>query len=174
MVEESIGRIFIAGIQAFVAFAFTVLSVYTGTGLFDRLTRSIDEWKEIKRGNAAVGIVMLALVIAIVFITSPQIISVSAIDLYGIQTGILLTFLFVRLISMVITLVLGVVTIFIAIRLFDHITVDIDENKELKRGNVALALVLSALILGIALIARDVIFVFMNVIGLERIMGLVG
>jgi len=46
----------------------------------------------------------------------------------------------------------------LAIRLFDYMTMDIDENAELKKGNVAVALVLAALVFSIAWLMTDFIF----------------
>jgi len=71
--QTLLADLWIAIAQVMVALALGVLSVYTGVGLLDRLTERIDEWKEIRRGNAAVGILVLTIVFSIIWMVAPRI-----------------------------------------------------------------------------------------------------
>jgi hypothetical protein len=46
--------------------------------MFGKLTKELDEWAQLKKGNAAVGIVMAAIVIAISTIVSQGVASIIA------------------------------------------------------------------------------------------------
>ena len=48
--------------------------------------------------------------------------------------------------------VLGVVLMWLAYRAFDHLTPQVDFPEELRKGNVAVAIFLAALFLGIAIV----------------------
>src|SRR3989338_756470 len=156
--QTLLADLWIAIAQVMVALALGVLSVYTGVGLLDRFTERIDEWKEIRRGNAAVGILVLTIVFSIIWMVAPRIKEVVGI-LHGEGTAATLLILFLAgLLHLVITLVVAIFVVVLAIRLFDYMTMDIDENAELKKGNVAVALVLAALVFSIAWLMTDFIF----------------
>ena len=48
--------------------------------------------------------------------------------------------------------ILGVVLMWLAYRAFDHLTPQVDFPEELRKGNVAVAIFLAALFLGIAIV----------------------
>ncbi len=52
-------------IELAVALLVAVLSLFLAIKVFGKLTRGIDEWAELKRGNMAVAIVMSAIIISI-------------------------------------------------------------------------------------------------------------
>ncbi len=53
--------------------------------------------------------------------------------------------------ELAISLLVAVFSLFLAIKVFDKLTHGIDEWAELKKGNMAIAIVMSAVIIGIAL-----------------------
>ena len=59
-------------------------------------------------------------------------------------------FLF-KLAELAISLLVAVFSLFLAIKVFDKLTHGIDEWAELKKGNMAIALVMSAVIVSIAI-----------------------
>jgi uncharacterized membrane protein YjfL (UPF0719 family) len=63
----------------------------------------------------------------------------------------------VGLIHMFIGIVLAVISIYIAVRILDKITVGIDEFKELKKGNVAVAILMAAVLFAVSYVIGGVV-----------------
>jgi uncharacterized membrane protein YjfL (UPF0719 family) len=130
------------------ALVFSAGALYSGMNLLDRLTPGIDEWKEIKKGNAALGILFAAVMISTFLIVEPRIS-----DLLLYIQGDLPVLLTIKLITLMTlnylaALFSGILMIYLTIGLIDRITPDLDELAELKKGNLAVAIILSvALIL---------------------------
>ena len=54
-------------------------------------------------------------------------------------------------------MVLAILSIYVAISILDKITVDIDEFKELKRGNVAIAIIMAAVLFAVSVVIRGAV-----------------
>src|SRR3989338_729903 len=67
-VETVLGSIALAFFKLFLGLILAIGSIYLGTNLLDRLTRDVDEWKEIKRGNFAIGILFGGVILSIAII----------------------------------------------------------------------------------------------------------
>ncbi len=52
-------------VELAIALLVAVLSLFLAIKVFDKLTKGIDEWAELKRGNMAVAIVLSAIIIAV-------------------------------------------------------------------------------------------------------------
>lgn len=164
--QQWLANIVLAGLELFLALALAVLATTSATNILDRLTRGIEEWKEIKKGNTAVGILLFAILLAVAIVAENPVTRMLA----SLQPGlppIMLGALFIAgLLNLVLATLFSIFAIYIAIRLFDNITVDIDEMGELKKGNVAMALVLAGIILAIAFVAKGAILQLIDAIGL--------
>ncbi len=125
-------------------------SVYIGLKMFDKLTKGIDEWREIKKGNVAVGILMAAVILSIANVvqTGVQGITMSIVTSEGLM--VVLVGLVIGLLNLAIGLVAAIVSIFIAIKVLDKITTDIDEMKELEKGNVAVAVIMAGVLIAVS------------------------
>ena len=156
LTEPSIGGatlgLVIALIQLLVSLGFAMLAVYAGIRIFDRLTTGIDELAELRRGNTAIGILMGAVVIAYATVIAGGVASLTNVVL-GIggksllETGAALVG---GVINLLIGLALASFAITMAMRIFGKITKDMDEQAELKRGNVAVAFLLAAILFAVA------------------------
>ena len=51
---------------------------YIGLSVLSKLTKGVEQWKELKNGNVAIGIVMAAIVIAIATIVAKGVESIIA------------------------------------------------------------------------------------------------
>lgn len=141
-------------LKLFLGFVLTVISIYAAITLFDRLTRDIDEKKEIKKGNVATGMLLAAAVLAVLLITQPGI--AAFLTIVGAQrTSILL--LAVGIADFLIAFLTAVFSVYFAIRFLDILTVDVNEVAELKKGNLAIGAVMAAVMIGIALIIKEII-----------------
>ncbi|NYZ73670.1 DUF350 domain-containing protein [Candidatus Micrarchaeota archaeon] len=137
------------------ALVFSAGALYTGMGLLDRLTSGIDEWKEIKKGNAAVGLLYAAVMISMMLLIGPRIAEI----VYPIQNDMglpatqLVVLLLFTLVNYLAGLLSAIVLIYLTINLIDRITPDLEELAELKKGNLAVALILSAALVLVVLAA---------------------
>lgn len=149
-------------VQLLIAALVGAVATYLGVVLFDRSTREIDEWAELRAGNAAVGIVLGAMVIAVAWVLRPAL--KMPMERWDVGTARVAIALGVEAAQLLVGLVLAVGSILFAVWLFDRLTTNLDEQAELKRGNVAVAALLAGVILGIALLVG---------VALEGLFGLV-
>ena len=154
--EPSVGGaslgLVIALIQLLVSLGFAMLAVYAGIRIFDRLTTGIDEMAELRRGNTAIGILMGAVVIAYATVIAGGVASLTnvVLGLGGkslLETGAALVG---GVVNLLIGRALASFAITMAMRIFGKITKDMDEQAELKRGNVAVAFLLAAILFAVA------------------------
>ncbi|MBU0591648.1 DUF350 domain-containing protein [Candidatus Micrarchaeota archaeon] len=138
-------QIIMALVQIFIAIVLSAGALYTGISMLDRLTPNIDEWKEIKKGNLAVGVFYTAVMVSLIILVAPSISDLLGYLVMPLQVvALLLSFL-----NYIITLIIGIVVIYFSIHVVDKLTYDLDEMEQLKKGNVAIALIMSAAVLAI-------------------------
>lgn len=139
-------------IQLAVGLGFAMLAVYAGLRIFDKLTAGLDEMAELKRGNVAVGVLMGAVVIAYATVIAGSVGSLTNIVLGIGGQGALQTL--VALLGGIVNLLIGIalasVAITLALKIFSRIAKDLDEQAELKRGNLAVAFLLAAILFATA------------------------
>ncbi len=142
--------VILAPAQLVIAILLGALSTYLSVVLFDRATQGIDEWKELREGNIAVGIVLGAMVIAVAGVLRPAL----KLPVRGWDVGTLRVIIAfgVEAAQLLIGLVLAVVSILFSVWLFERLTTHLDEWAELKRGNVAVASLLGGVIIGVSLL----------------------
>ena len=125
-------------------------ALYTGIGLLDSLTQGIDEWKQIKKGNSAVALFYAAVMISIILLTGPRIMDfLYSITLCGDALLLLVKLLF-ALFNYLLGLGVAVLAIFLTIHIIDYLTADLEEMKELQKGNVAIALIMSVVLFSVS------------------------
>lgn len=141
----------IAGIiQLIIALILAVVALYIGFSVMGRITKGIEEEKEIAKGNPAVGILVASVFIAIAIIVQSGVLgiskAISSLDPYAIVLGFL---------QLILGIILAIVAIYIALNVLDRLTKGIDEFEELKKGNVAVALEMAAVIIATAIIVQS-------------------
>lgn len=147
----------IALIQLLVGLGFAMLAVFAGIRIFDKLTTGIDEMAELKRGNTAIGILMGAVIIAYATVIAGGVRSLTTVvlNIGGASVAETAIALGGGLVNLLVGLLLASVAITIALRLFGKITKDIDEQAELKRGNLAVAFLLAAILFATATVISE-------------------
>ncbi len=157
MVQELFIGFAIAALRILAAIGLSAGAIYTGIGLFDRLTSGIDEWNEMKKGNVAIGIVLVSIMASMLLLMEQRIGEL----VFAIQPAnpalpwsVVALILCFTLLNYLLGLLAAVVLIFLTINIVDRITHDLDEFAELKKGNAAVALVLAAAILLVVFAAR--------------------
>jgi uncharacterized membrane protein YjfL (UPF0719 family) len=128
--------------QIIVAVILAAIASYLGILLFNRATRDLDEWAELRRGNAAMGLVLGSIILGIALILRP---ALTVPDMTILATA-------VQVAAILLGLVLALSAIIFAVGLFDRLTGQIDELAELQRGNVAVAAVMVGVILAVSLL----------------------
>ena len=126
------------------------LVTFLGVWLFERATRSIDEWAELRRGNLAVGVVMGAIVVAVGVIVRPALQDPLIVADLGRSRP--LYELLINAIGLLIALLLAIVAVGFAVWLFTRLTTDLDEWTELASGNHSVAALMAGVILAVALL----------------------
>ena len=139
-------------LQFVIGLLLSIGSVYIGLKMFDKLTEGIDEWKEIQKGNVAVGIVMTAVIISIALVIKSGVLQLTSnLTFSGSITELGFGFV-IGLFNLLIGLGASVLAIYVAIKILDRITVNINEMKEIQKGNVAVALVIAGVLLAVSFV----------------------
>lgn len=131
------------------------LVTFLGVWLFERATRDVDEWTELRRGNLAVGIVMAAFVVAVGIIVRPALKDPLIIADVGRSRPFYE--LLVNAVGLLIALMLAIVAVGLAVWLFTRLTTDLDEWVELMEGNQAVALLMAGVVLAVALLTATAV-----------------
>jgi uncharacterized membrane protein YjfL (UPF0719 family) len=142
-----LGQLIISVANIIIAVILGVIASYIGVWLFAKSTRHLDDWGEVRRGNTGMGIVMGAIIIGIAIILKP------AIDLpLAVEVERPFLVLLGEIIGIAVGLVLAVSAIVFSAGMFGRLVGDIDELSELQRGNMAVAVIMAAVILAISLL----------------------
>ncbi|MEW6748808.1 MAG: DUF350 domain-containing protein [Candidatus Micrarchaeota archaeon] len=154
MLQELLLLAVIILLRILAALALSAGTLYSGMRMLDSLTSGIDEWKEIQKGNAAIGILFVAVMASLILLVGPMIDGVVSTINPGMLAPVPIIIFVLSVFNFLIGLLAGVVVLFIAINLIDRITPDVEEFAELKKGNAAVALIFAAALLLVAVTAR--------------------
>lgn len=154
---EVITAVVLLFVQLFLGIVLGVASIYLALRFFDRMTEGIDEIAELKRGNVAIAVVLLALIVSIGTLVGKGVMQFEAMFSQGLTTQMFIIAFVMAIVKIVVLLLVAILSIYIAIRVLDTMTVGIDELKELKRGNVAVALLVAAVIYIVAFVVSDAV-----------------
>jgi uncharacterized membrane protein YjfL (UPF0719 family) len=146
-------------IQLVIAIILAIVALYIGFSVLGKITKGIDEEKEIARGNTAVGILVASVFIAIGIVVQSGVsgisVGISQASNVGILTGLGIAILLVSVLQLVLGIVLAIGAIYLALNILDKLTKGIDEFAELKKGNVAVALEMAGAIITVAIIIQS-------------------
>ncbi len=148
--------------QLIIAIFLSAIAAYMAFYLFQWFTRDLDEWEELRQGNAAIGIVLGAIVVAVAIVLRPAL-SVNT-SLWDSGRDLYVRVILAEALQLAIGLVLAVITLVTALYLFATLTRGLEEVKELAQGNLAVAGLLAGVVIGVALMVSQAI---------EQIMALV-
>jgi len=141
--------IWLSLLQLAVAIILSAIAAFLALSVFQWMTRGVDEWEALRQGNAAIGIVLGAIVVAAAIVLRPAL----AVDssAWDAGSGHFLGVLLAEALQLLLGLVFTVVTLSLSLALFAALTRGIDEMQELIKGNLALAGLLAGVIIGVAL-----------------------
>lgn len=144
-------------LQLIVGLALASFTIWTGIRIFDKQTKNIDEIEELKKGNVAVGVLMAGVVLSIATIVQSGISGLSrAVTTVapGSTASAYLYAILVGFIQVAIALLLASFAITLALKIFGKVTKGIDEEAELKKGNVAIAILMTGVLLSVAFVIQ--------------------
>jgi uncharacterized membrane protein YjfL (UPF0719 family) len=131
------------------------LVTFLGVWLFERTTREIDEWAELRQGNLAVGIILGAIVVAVGVIVRPAL--QEPLITADVGRWRPLYELLINAVGLFIALGLAVAAISLAVWLFTRLTAELDEWAELEKGNQAVAVLMAGVVLAVALLTSTAV-----------------
>jgi uncharacterized membrane protein YjfL (UPF0719 family) len=146
-------------IQLIISIIFAVLALYIGFAVLSKINKNMDEEKEIARGNVAVGIIVAAVFVAIALVVQSGVSGLSVGVNKALSVGILsvdgLLAIGVSFIQLILGIVLAVGAIYLALNVLDKLTKGVEEFEEIKKGNVAVALMMGGVIIAVAVIIQS-------------------
>jgi len=155
----SLGTAIVGILQLVIAIILAVVALYIGFSVLGKITKGIDEEKEIAKGNTAVGILVASVFIAIGIVVQSGVSGISVGISQAMKAGILtpggIGIIIVSIIQLVLGIVLAIAAIYLALNILDKLTKGIDEFTELKKGNVAVALEMAGVIITVAIIIQS-------------------
>jgi uncharacterized membrane protein YjfL (UPF0719 family) len=146
-------------IQLLISIIFAVLALYIGFAVLSKITKGIDEEKELAKGNTAVGIIVASVFVAIALVVQSGVSGLSVGINKALSVGILsvdgLLAVGVAFIQLILGIVLAVAAIYLALNILDKLTKGVEEFEEIKKGNVAVALEMGGVIIAVAVIIQS-------------------
>ena len=146
-------------IQLLISIIFAVLALYIGFAVLSKITRGIDEEKELAKGNTAVGIIVASVFVAIALVVQSGVSGISVGINKALSVGILsvdgLLAICVAFIQLILGIVLAIAAIYLALNILDKLTKGVEEFEEIKKGNVAVALEMGGVIIAVAVIIQS-------------------
>lgn len=146
--SQQFGQLIVSVANIIIAVILGVLASYIGVWLFSRSTRHLDDWAEVRRGNAGMGVVLGAIIVGIAIILKP------AVDLpLTISSSNPGLVLLGEIAGIIVGLVLALSAIVFSVGLFGRLVGgNIDELYELQKGNLAVAAIMAGVILAVSLL----------------------
>lgn len=132
----------LAFIRLILGIVFAVVALYLASSVLGRLTKELDEWAEIGKGNIAVAIYMAGIFISVATIIAP---GISGLFIKWDLLAIILGF-----VQLIIALALAMAMQYVALSVFGKLTKEIDEWNELKKGNIAIGVTMAAIVIAVA------------------------
>ena len=134
----------LAFLRLVLSISFAVLGLYVASWVLGKLTKGINEWEEISKGNNAVAIYMAGIFLSVAIIMGPGILGLfRTMEIVGIALG------FVQLIF---ALILAVAAQYIGLSVLSKLIKGVDTWDELRNGNIATAIVMAATVVAVGTI----------------------
>jgi uncharacterized membrane protein YjfL (UPF0719 family) len=136
----------LAFLRLVLAIIFAIVGLYIASWVLGKLTKEIDEWEEIRKGNYAIAIYMAGIFISVAVIVGPGIIGLfRTLDAMGIILGFA---------QLVLALILAVAMQYVGLSFLGRLTKG-EEWRELKKGNAAIGIIMASIVIAIASIVSN-------------------
>ena len=153
-------RLLISIFELTTSVVIAVFVIFVTYRIFIRANTDFDEEEEIKKGNVAVGILLSAIMVASAMIIQKGLYPVMSMIRIYLTSPVSQTLSqwqlpVFALAHFVMVFGLAVGTISFSLRLYGKLTRNVQEGKELKKGNPAVGLVLGAVVIIVAMYVGD-------------------
>ncbi len=149
------GQLLVSLSQLAIALILSAISAYLTFFLFQLFTRDLDEWEALRQGNAAVGLVLGAMLISVAIVLRPAI--VVGASVWDVGRDFFFRVLLAQALQLVVGMILAVITLTVGLYLFSALTRGIDEVEELGKGNLAIAGLLAGVVIGVGLMVAQAV-----------------
>jgi uncharacterized membrane protein YjfL (UPF0719 family) len=150
-----VGQLLVGLAQLAVALVLSAIATYLAFFLFQLFTRDLDEWEALRQGNAAVGLVLGAMLVSVAIVLRPAV--VVSPSIWDVGRQFFFRVMLAQALQLVVGLVLAVITLTVALYLFAALTRGIDEVKELREGNLAIAGLLAGVVISVGLMVSQAV-----------------
>lgn len=128
--------------------------VFLGVKIFDRMTPDLDEMAELKKGNVAVAVLLLGIMTALALSVHGAAADAANQFYIGMNVQVAVLALAIAALRLAWGLLVGIVTILLSISIMDTLTGNVDEIRELRRKNVALAIFMAGILIAISIVVQ--------------------
>jgi len=154
-------------IEIGISFATSVFIFFFSFKVFSLFTKDINEIEELKKNNIAVGILIVAFIFGIMLLVKESVYPakdtlINLIKSKNITFVIILLSLLRILIIYLISAIFAFIILWLSIKFFMLLTIKIEEMKEIKNNNSAIALILASLIVSIVILLNSPLATFLS------------
>ena len=146
-------------VQLVISIILAIVALYIGLMVLNRISKGVDEEKELAKGNVAMGILVASVFVSIALVVESGVSGISAGINKALSLGIFtfdgMLVVGMALLQLLLGIVLAVGAIYLALKILDRLTKGIEEFEELKKGNVAVALEMGGVIIAVAVIIQS-------------------
>ena len=149
LLQQSLIGLGVATLKIVIAFSVGIAAITFGLRVFGKMTKNIDEDRELKGGNLALGLLMGAVVLAYTNVIGSGLDQVTD----GVLAGtwqVRLTNFVGGLLNLAIAVTVASFTIRYALLAFEKISKNIDPWAEIKNRNYAIAFLLAGMVYGLS------------------------
>jgi uncharacterized membrane protein YjfL (UPF0719 family) len=134
----------LAFLRLVLSISFAVIGLYIASWILGKLTKEINEWEEISKGNNAVAIYMAGIFLSVAIIIGPGVLGLfRTLEIVGIALGF---------IQLIFALILAVAAQYIGLSVLSKLIKGVNTWEELKNGNIATAIVMAATVVAVGTI----------------------
>ncbi|MCW4043629.1 MAG: DUF350 domain-containing protein [Candidatus Bathyarchaeota archaeon] len=134
----------LAFLRLVLSISFAVIGLYVASWVLGKLTKGVNEWEEVSKGNNAVAIYMAGIFLSVAIIMGPGILGLfRTMEIVGLALG------FVQLIF---ALILAVAAQYIGLSVLSKLMQNVDAWEELRNRNIATAIVMAATVVAVGTI----------------------
>ncbi len=139
---SNLAMVGLAFVRLILGIVFAVVALYLASSVLGKITGDLDEWDEISKGNNAVAILMAGIFISVATIVAP---GISGLFMKWDILAIIIGF-----VQLLISLSLAMAMQYVALSVMSRLTTQIDDFAELKKGNIAVGIVMASVVIAVA------------------------
>lgn len=159
----------LAVVALFVSLALAMKAVSIAFGMFDKITKGVDEWAELKKGNVAIGLLMAAVIYAIGHVISSGVTALTTSLMNPSLSIAYVLSIVVGIINLLIALWVGTYVIGLTIKILDKMTENIEEMEEIAKGNVAVAILVTGVLLAVSNVVAQGVEGISKIVNVESV-----